>query len=110
MKSKTWHFAAIALTTLLAIPISLAAQDNSAAPPRYILKDLGTLTRGFNSYFFAGPPSFHLLNNLGMAVDAAGSDIGDPYGHCFTDCPVNPAAGRHNDQSLHPRARPGTKP
>ena len=110
MKSRTWHFAAIALTTLLAIPISIAAQDNSAAAPRYTLTDLGTLKNGFNSFFFTGPPSFHLLNNLGIAVFAAGSDIGDPYQPCFTDCSVNHAARWQNGVLTDLGALPGNKP
>ena len=110
MKSRTRFFLATALMALLVIPSSLAAQDHSAAPPRYVLKDLGTLPRGFNSYFFAGPPSFHLLNNLGMAVFAAGSDIGDPYQPCFTDCSVNHAARWQNGVLTDLKALPGNHP
>jgi len=110
MKSTMWRFAAIALTTLSVIPISLVAQDRGEASPRYIIKDLGTLKNGFNSYFFAGPPSFHVLNKLGMAVFAAGSDIGDPYQPCFTDCSVNHAARWQNGVLTDLKALPGNKP
>ena len=74
MKSGTWCFAAIALITLSVIAISLVAQDNKAAPPRYVLKDLGNL-RGKNAYLFTGPPSFRLLDQRGTVVDAAGTAI-----------------------------------
>ncbi len=95
MKSRRCQFAAIALITLLVIPISLAAQDNKAAPPRYILKDVGKLG-GYNAYLFTGPPSFRALNNRGMVVDAAGTRINDPYQPCFTDCSVNHAVRWQN--------------
>ena len=96
MKSRTSLFTDITLITLLVIPVFLAAQDHRAAPPSYVLKDLGTLSGGFDSYFFAGPPGFHVLNNLGMAVDAAGTNINDPYSPCFTDCSVNHAVRWQN--------------
>jgi probable HAF family extracellular repeat protein len=87
MKSRTWHFAAIALITLLVIPISLAAQDNPTTPPHYLLKGLGTLG-GPYSWLFTGPPSFHVLNSLGMVAYAADLNVGDPYVPCFIDCSV----------------------
>ena len=42
MKASTRLFAATTLVRLLVISISLTAQDNSPAPSRYIVKDLGT--------------------------------------------------------------------
>ena len=110
MKASTRLFAATTLVTLLVISISLTAQDNSPAPSRYIVKDLGTLPRGFNSYFFTGPPSFHLLSNLGVAVFAAGSDINDPYQPCFTDCSVNHAARWQDGVLTDLGALPGHHP
>jgi len=95
MKSRTSHFAAIALITLLVIPISLVAQDHRAVPPRYTLKDVGNLG-GFNAFLFIGPPSFRLLNNRGTVVDAAGTGTGDGYSPCFTDCEVNHAVRWEN--------------
>jgi len=110
MKSRTRLFVAAALITLLALSSWLAAQDRRAAAPHYVVTDLGTLAGGFNSYFFAGPPSFHLLNNLGMAVFAAGSGIGDPYQPCFTDCSVNHAAWWQNGVLTDLGALRGNKP
>jgi probable HAF family extracellular repeat protein len=98
MNSRTWRFAAIAFITLLVIPVSLAAQDHRAAPPRYILKDLGTLWFGSSSssWLFTGPPSFQVLNNRGMVVDSAATGNSDPYHPCFIDCNVDHAARWQN--------------
>ena len=109
MKSRTWFFAAVALITLLVIPISLAAQDNKAAPPRYVLKDVGKFG-GYNAYLFTGPPSFRVLNNRGMVVDAAGTRIGDPYQPCFTDCSVNHAVRWQNGVLTDLGSLPGNHP
>jgi probable HAF family extracellular repeat protein len=109
MKSRTWCFAAITLITLLVIPISLAAQDHSAAPPRYVLKDLGTLGDS-SAWLFTGPPSFRVLNNRGMVVDAASIGGLDPYDPCFTDCLVDHAARWQNGVLTDLGALPGYMP
>jgi probable HAF family extracellular repeat protein len=95
MKSRTWRFTAIALLMLFVVPVSLAAQDYKAAPPHYILKDVGK-PGGYNAYLFAGPPSFRVLNHQGIVVDASGTGIADPYVPCFTDCEVNHAVRWQN--------------
>ena len=109
MKSRTWPFAAIALITLLVIPVSLAAQNNRASAPRYVLKDVGNLG-GYNAYLFSGPPSFRVLNNLGMVVDAAGTRTSDPYQPCFTDCSVNDAVRWQNGVLTVLKSLPGNEP
>jgi hypothetical protein len=109
MKSRTWHFAAIALITLLVIPSSLAAQDHRAATPRYILKKLGVLG-GYSGWLFTGPPSFKVLNNRGMVVEAAGLTAIDPYSPCFTDCLVDHAARWQNGVLTDLGALPGNNP
>jgi probable HAF family extracellular repeat protein len=91
MQSRTWRFTAMAFVTLLVIPISLAAQNNRATSPAYVLKDLGAFG-GPNAWLFTGPPSLRVLNNLGMVVDAADRNVGDPHSPCFTDCALNHAA------------------
>ncbi len=109
MKSRTWLLAATALTTLLAFPVSLA-QNNRASAPRYILKDLGSLG-GPYSWLFTGPPSFRVLNNLGMVVDAADyKSTYDPYTPCFTDCFVNHAVRWQNGVLTDLGSLPGNKP
>jgi probable HAF family extracellular repeat protein len=96
MKSRAWLFAVTVSIPLLVIPIWLAAQDNNLTTPRYVLKDLGTLG-GCCSWLFTGPPSFHVLNNLGMVVDAADTPHGDPFGpHYFTDGELNHAVRWQN--------------
>ncbi len=109
MNSRTWLFAAIALITRLVIPSSLAAQDHRAAPPRYILKDLGSFGN-FSSWLFTGPPSFRVLNNLGMVVDASDLNNSDPYTPCFTDCALNHAARWQNGVLTDLKSLPGNRP
>jgi probable HAF family extracellular repeat protein len=99
MKSRTGLFAATALIPLLVIPTSLAARENTAAPHRYVLKDLGTLWdhgQGGSSWLFTGPPSFYVLNNRGMVVDAADTMNTDPYRPVFIDGNVSHAARWQN--------------
>jgi probable HAF family extracellular repeat protein len=110
MKSRKWFLAAIALTTLLLRPIWLAGRDNHAASSRYNLKDLGRLRHGYNSWLFAGPPAFHVLNSRGMVAFASGTDIADPYYPCFTDCSVNDAVRWQNGVLTDLGALPGNKP
>ena len=95
MNSRTRRFAALVFITLLVIPILLAAQDKKPAAPRYKMKDVGNL-HGFNAWLFLGPPSFRVLNNLGMVVDAADTGNGDPYYPPFTDGSVNHAVRWQN--------------
>lgn len=80
---------AIALLAALAIPVSLAAQDNRDNHPKhhsYQFVDLGT---------FGGPSSYYIftsstLNNHGVATGTADTTIPDPYApFCFSpDCLV----------------------
>ena len=109
MKSRTWPFVAITLITLLAIPISLGAQDNRATTPHYVLKDLGSFGN-FSSWLFTGPPSFKVLNNRGMVVDAADLNNSDPYTPCFTDCALNHAARWQNGVLTDLKSLPGNRP
>jgi probable HAF family extracellular repeat protein len=109
MKSRTWYLAAIASIALLVIPISLAAQDSPATPPRYLLKDLGTLG-GPYSWLFAGPPSFRLLNNLGMVAYAGDTDKLDPYRPTFIDYAVNHAVRWQNGVRTDLKSLPGNEP
>jgi probable HAF family extracellular repeat protein len=106
MKSKTWRFAT-ALISLLVIPISLVAQGPAA--PGYTLKNLGRLG-GPYSWLFTGPPSFHVLNNLGMVVYAADTAKGDPYRPPFTDYTVNHAVRWQNGVLTDLKTLPGNKP
>ena len=109
MKSRTWPFAAIALITLLVIPVSLAAQNKRASAPRYVLKDLGSFGN-FSSWLFTGPPSFKVLNNLGMVVDASDLNNNDPYTPPFTDGALNHAARWQNGVLTDLKSLPGNKP
>jgi probable HAF family extracellular repeat protein len=110
MKSRTWLFAATALIPLLVIPAALAAQGNNAAPPRYVLKDLGTLWQGGgSSWLFTGPPSFYVLNSRRMVVDAADTMNIDPYHPCFIDCDVSHAARWQNGVLTDLGSLPGRK-
>ena len=109
MNSRTWRFAAMALTTLLVIPVSLVAQNQRAAPPRYVLKTLGTLG-GYSSWLFAGPPSFKILNNRGMVAESAGLLTIDPYTPCFTDCTVDHTARWQNGALTDLGSLPGNHP
>lgn len=107
MKFTTSLFAAF--ITLLIVPISVAAQDNEPAPPRYVLTDLKALG-GPYAWLFIGPPSFHLLNNLGMVVDAADTRRGDPYHPPFIDYTVAHAAVWKNGVLTDLKALPGNNP
>jgi probable HAF family extracellular repeat protein len=106
---RSWRFAAIATITLLIIPISLVAQDNRATTPRYTLKDLGSFGR-FSSWLFTGPPSFRVLNNRGMVVDAADTNDNDPYRPYFTDGAVTHAARWQSGVLTDLGSLPGNKP
>jgi len=97
MKSSKGSFLSIALIAVLTTPVWVTAQVSRSPSPSYVLKDLGTLKDGYNSYIFVGPPSFHVLNNRGTVVFAAGSDLNDRYQPCFTDCSMNHAARWQND-------------
>jgi probable HAF family extracellular repeat protein len=112
MKPRTCRFAATALMTLLVIPVSLAAQDHRAALPRYSVKDLGTLWdhgQGGSSWLFTGPPSFYVLNNRGIVVDASDTMNTDPYHPCFIDCNVSHAAQWQNGVLTDLGSLPGRK-
>jgi probable HAF family extracellular repeat protein len=110
MKSRTWRFPALALIILLAMPIVLTAQDSGAAAPSYTLKDLPMLGH-FNSWLFTGPPSFRILNNKGMVVDASDLDDNDPYSPPFTDGALNHAARWQSGDGLTDLGSlPGNKP
>jgi len=109
MKSRTRPFAAIALITLLVIPASLAAQNKRARAPRYVLKDLHSFGN-FSSWLFTGPPSFRVLNNLGMVVDASDLNDNDPYTPPFTDGALNHAARWQNGVLTDLKSLPGDKP
>src|SRR5215471_9223723 len=95
MNSRALRFAALVFITLSVIP-RLAAQDKAAAAPHYTFKDVGNL-HDFNAWLFVGPPSFRVLNNLGMVVDAADTGKSDPYHPVFTDGSVNHAVRWQND-------------
>jgi len=107
MKSIMWALAALAVITL-SVPPLLLAEKNKPAPPQYVLKDVGDLA-GFNAWLFIGPPSFRVLNNLGMVVDAADTGADDPYHPCFTDCSVNHAVRWHNGVLTDLGSLPGQK-
>lgn len=109
MKSTKWRFEALVLFTLLAIPISLAAQNHKPAPPHYVTKNVGNL-HDFNAWLFVGPPSFRVLNHQGMVVDAADTGNNDPYNPPFTDGSVNHAVRWENGVLTDLKALPGHKP
>jgi probable HAF family extracellular repeat protein len=109
MKLTKWSLARLALSGVLVTSPWLFAQKEPPAP-HYVLTDLGTLPRGYNSYLFYGPPSFRLLNHLGTVAFSAGSDQNDPYQPCFTDCSMNHAARWDNGVLTDLGALPGNKP
>jgi len=112
MKSRTSRipfFATIASITLLIASISLAAQEKGAATPRYTFKDLGSFGN-FSSWLFTGPPSFRILNNKGIVVDASDLNNNDPYSPPFTDGALNHAARWQNGVLTDLGSLPGHKP
>jgi probable HAF family extracellular repeat protein len=77
----------IAMTFLaVAIPLSVAAQENNAKQPHYTVKDMGTFG-GPNSWFFSAPV-VDSVNNRGTVVGGADTGLQDPYApNCFSpDC------------------------
>jgi probable HAF family extracellular repeat protein len=109
MNPRAWRFAAISLVTLLITSSLLAAKDNKTAPPRYTLKDLGSLGN-FSTWLFTGPPSFKILNHRGMVVAAADLNNNDPYIPPFTDGALNHAARWQNGVLTDLKSLPGHKP
>jgi probable HAF family extracellular repeat protein len=100
MKLKKWKVAVAAtLFTALAMPVGIAAQDDTAQnqkakQPRYKLVELGTFG-GPNGYQSAPAPS---VNNQGIAMGAADTLIPDPLSpNCFAaDCLVTHAFKSHD--------------
>src|SRR5690349_2093264 len=114
MNSRISRFAALVFITLSVIPVWLAAQDQKPVAPRYKMKDVGNL-HDFNAWLFVGPPSFRVLNNLGMVVDAADTGTNDPYQPPFTDGSVNHAVRWQNGVltdlgSLRPNTKNSSAP
>jgi probable HAF family extracellular repeat protein len=94
MSSKTWtHIIALTLFAALAIPVSLAAQDQ--AKPKhhgkhhhYQINDVGTLG-GPSSYMLeilGSSPGAVNLNNRGTLVESADTLTLDPYCSNYPDC------------------------
>jgi probable HAF family extracellular repeat protein len=83
MNSKTWtRIIALTLFAALAMPVSLAAQDNAKPTPshqyhHYQLIDIGTFG-GPNSSYLQGFPEGRMLNNAGTAVGAGDTSTPDP--------------------------------
>ena len=90
MKFAKWtSVTAIALVTVLALPLHLAAQDKQDDHHNhhhYKLIDVGTF--GGPSSLFSNP-DFRVINNRGTATGFADTSIPDPY--CVYDCLVNHA-------------------
>jgi probable HAF family extracellular repeat protein len=90
MKFAKWtSITAIALFTVLALPLHLAAQDKQDRTHKhhhYQLIDMGTF--GGPSSLFSNPDS-RAINNRGTATGFADTSIPDPY--CLWDCLVNHA-------------------
>ena len=92
MKPHTWMWMpVVSLFAALAMPLGMAAQDNSSQDHRhkhhqYKLIDLGTFG-GPNSFFFSSPVGDN-INNRGTVVGAADTSLQDPYyPNCDTpDC------------------------
>src|SRR5664280_9842 len=83
MKPHTWMWMpVVSLFAALAMPLGMAAQDNSSQDHRhkhhqYKLIDLGTFG-GPNSFFFSSPVGDN-INNRGTVVGAADTSLQDPY-------------------------------
>jgi hypothetical protein len=84
MKSeKLTCITAMALLVVLAIPVSLAAQEHHTKHHQYNLIDIGTFG-GPNSGAFPGE---RLVNGRGVVTGSADTSIPDPfYPNCFGDC------------------------
>lgn len=110
MKSKKLMcLTAMALLTVLAIPVQLAAQDNQHHPHqlhRCQLVDLGTLG-GPNS--FVNGPTVPDLSNIGIYDGEAETSIPDPYApNCFnSECLIEQATERRNSVATDLGALPG---
>lgn len=83
--AKPASFIAIALFTVLALPLHLGAQEHHANHPHYKLIDIGTFG-GPASYFSNGADG--ILNNQGTAAGWADTPTPDPFpSFCFDpDC------------------------
>src|SRR5580700_3246963 len=89
MKSRMWTCnTAMAIFTLLSIPVQLAAQEHQEKNHRYKLIDLGTFG-GPHSYGSVNGDGFQLLNNSGMVASYADLPVPDPnaaFGCYVPDC------------------------
>jgi probable HAF family extracellular repeat protein len=110
MKFAKWtSITAIALFTVLALPLHLAAQEKQHYHHQhhhYQLIDLGTLG-GPNSYNESDPPE-NIINLRGAAAGYADTSVPDPYfPNCFTDCYVAHAFVWQGDVRTDLGALPG---
>lgn len=86
MKSaKQKSITVMALITLLALTLKLAAQESPAAHRHYKLIDVGTFG-GPNSSFVLPSPGGRLLNNSGAAAGGADTSTPDPSSCWNFDC------------------------
>src|SRR5277367_3693837 len=112
MKSRTWMWTtAVSVCVTLAIPVSIAAQDNEAEHHRprhhtYKLIDLGTFG-GPNS--FVNGPLVPNISGSGTYAGQAETSIPDPYApYCGQDCLVSHAEKWRNGVVTDLGTLPGT--
>jgi probable HAF family extracellular repeat protein len=83
--AKGTFITAIALVTVLALPLYLAAQEHHPKHHHYKLVDIGTFG-GPNSSFVLPSPGGRILNNSGAAVGGADTSTSDPSSCINFDC------------------------
>lgn len=97
------------LSVLAALPlqIQLHAQNTNWKRPHYIVRDMGTF--GGPSSFFASQPIVQSVNNRGVVVGGADTDLPDPYGpNCVSpDCHISHAFKWKNGDLLDLGTLPG---
>jgi probable HAF family extracellular repeat protein len=96
MKSRIWMcITAMAIFTLLSLPLQLRAQEHHEKHVRYKLIDLGTFG-GPHSYGSVNGDGFQLLNNYGVVASYADLAVPDPNAAFF--CYVPDCSQAHASQ------------